>query len=684
MSTRRHTDPYNVIRIWNAIKSTKQTQVDVFKIVKYLHTREEYTPQQAEIYIDQCYKDKLILLSRGSGKPSDHLTAYRITTQELPELGDHDWYCFECHKAGEVRDCKKCHRVYHQHCISKAQRRFETYKKTNNYNVYKNRRIMPDHMVNISPNSDELFGEHTDPEIKGSDSMVETEVHSSLTEEQKELNERINYKYNINLCSVCNIKNADVGCILEKEEMNYLLKFVLDRISTWLPRAIIHTMAPEEKPDYLTDTELTWRANQLFYEHKDMSVIEVNLNSIAYEKLADFLADIYTVQHNVAIFHGLDAQEYGATELMIRDTLYDLTELKNCPDCYKHSNEKINQKWFCLPCRNNHELVWAKQRGYPYWPAKVLKETPTQYDVRFFGGKYERALLQKNLVKPISVPKETLQIKSSSAFSKALEELEYHRTLLNNPHELEKLKASSKLNRKTLNKRTPLLHVTESPLAGPTSSFDNGTPPLKKRRGRPPGSSTKKKPEKADKPAGDSSISGNSVIHISDGEDDELPAEYSYRDNSSFGNGLFNIDDHFEQVSSSTENFRNSEAVGSTNNELGMHRLDQPYSDAVEKMRRMMEGVTDQKTLIKMAMDCMQSELDKLTNNHNEHLKRLFESHNNQISETKKKQWCYNCEQDAIYHCCWNTAYCSQTCQQQHWQAEHKKVCRRKRPDSAP
>lgn len=53
----------------------------------------------------------------------------------------------------------------------------------------------------------------------------------------------------------------------------------------------------------------------------------------------------------------------------------------------------------------------------------------------------------------------------------------------------------------------------------------------------------------------------------------------------------------------------------------------------------MMEGVTDQKTLIKMAMDCMQTELDKLTNNHNEHLKRLFESHNNQISETKKKQW---------------------------------------------
>ncbi|CAG2069096.1 unnamed protein product [Timema podura] len=34
---------------------------------------------------------------------------------------------------------------------------------------------------------------------------------------------------------------------------------------------------------------------------------------------------------------------------------------------------------------------------------------------------------------------------------------------------------------------------------------------------------------------------------------------------------------------------------------------------------------------------------------------------------------------EAIYHCCWNTAYCSIECQQTHWQKEHKKVCRRKR-----
>lgn len=56
---------------------------------------------------------------------------------------------------------------------------------------------------------------------------------------------------------------------------------------------------------------------------------------------------------------------------MVRDTWHDITELRNCSDCYKHSNEKGFAKWFALPCREPHALVWAKQKGYPYWPAKV-------------------------------------------------------------------------------------------------------------------------------------------------------------------------------------------------------------------------------------------------------------------------------------------------------------------------
>ncbi|KHJ89395.1 MYND finger [Oesophagostomum dentatum] len=57
---------------------------------------------------------------------------------------------------------------------------------------------------------------------------------------------------------------------------------------------------------------------------------------------------------------------------------------------------------------------------------------------------------------------------------------------------------------------------------------------------------------------------------------------------------------------------------------------------------------------------------------------KLTEKHKRELAATKKKQWCWQCESEAIYHCCWNTAYCSVECQQGHW-ATHKKFCRRKK-----
>lgn len=56
-------------------------------------------------------------------------------------------------------------------------------------------------------------------------------------------------------------------------------------------------------------------------------------------------------------------------------------------------------------------------------------------------------------------------------------------------------------------------------------------------------------------------------------------------------------------------------------------------------MRRKLEQAKEKKQLISTAMDCMQQEIDRIVNEHNEHLKKLFHSHQAQISETKKKQW---------------------------------------------
>ncbi|XP_063903277.1 zinc finger MYND domain-containing protein 11 isoform X2 [Zophobas morio] len=709
MPIRRAADPISVQHVWDAIRSAvlQRQMADSKRIIKYLQRVDKCTYAQAELYIQQTLHDGLIVALQKVTKTSkgDLVDSFRIPTQEVPPFDGKDWYCFECHLGGNVTACNKCFRVFHSECLTNGRRKFQEFKKSSILYEQHSSLIKDESThnsissINLSSDSDDL---NTGSELStyrlplnnndsnsGQSKEEAQETHSNQDESQS------TEMYDETLCSMCNISQLHDNCKLEKPELNYLLKFVIHRIQSWLPNTITHTMAEEDRPEWLTDRELTWRANQLFFEHRDMSVIEVNLNNESYSYIHEFLADVLTIQHNVAIFHGIESQEYGAAELMVRDCMHDLTELRLCVDCYRHSNEKINSKWFCLPCRVPHKLVWAKQKGYPYWPAKVIQETSTHFDVRFFGGKYERSLLMKAFIKPIEIPQSKLQIKPSSAFNKSVEELKFHQRLLQNPDELQKLISSSKNRVRNLNKSkiSPLKKPQNSEMKKRNSSFDmndayrfddgpfaqqnlnlgqerhkrkssffEGSPVMKK-------SSTILSEEKGE----DVHNVSDNIIHISDGEDEE----FSYRENYSTSN--INYNGSFEQVSSSTEHYRTPDTSFSRGQENGMQQLDQPYSDSVEKMRRKMESLSDKKDLIKCAMDCMQTEVDKITNEHNEHLKRLFESHNQQISETKKKQWCYNCEQDAIYHCCWNTAYCSQSCQQQHWQAEHKKVCRRKR-----
>lgn len=44
------------------------------------------------------------------------------------------------------------------------------------------------------------------------------------------------------------------------------------------------------------------------------------------------------------------------------------------------------------------------------------------------------------------------------------------------------------------------------------------------------------------------------------------------------------------------------------------------------------------------------------------------------IEETKQKQWCAKCGREALFYCCWNTAYCDYPCQQSHWPS-HMRTC---------
>uniref|UniRef100_A0A914D245 MYND-type domain-containing protein n=1 Tax=Acrobeloides nanus TaxID=290746 RepID=A0A914D245_9BILA len=89
---------------------------------------------------------------------------------------------------------------------------------------------------------------------------------------------------------------------------------------------------------------------------------------------------------------------------------------------------------------------------------------------------------------------------------------------------------------------------------------------------------------------------------------------------------------------------------------------------------------TELLTQFKDELDTMRQNIDA-TNQEEKQMEidKREEQHRKDISVIKKKQWCWQCESEAIYFCCWNTSYCSVECQQKHW-AMHTKYCKRKRP----
>lgn len=67
------------------------------------------------------------------------------------------------------------------------------------------------------------------------------------------------------------------------------------------------------------------------------------------------------------------SDEYEATKYFVLDAMRDIADIEICSQCYLNSsNKKSIQNWFILPCKPLHELVFAKWKQFPYWPAKVI------------------------------------------------------------------------------------------------------------------------------------------------------------------------------------------------------------------------------------------------------------------------------------------------------------------------
>uniref|UniRef100_A0A8C9HFD6 Zinc finger MYND domain-containing protein 11 n=1 Tax=Piliocolobus tephrosceles TaxID=591936 RepID=A0A8C9HFD6_9PRIM len=216
-------------------------------------------------------------------------------------------------------------------------------------------------------------------------------------------------------CPVCrSIKKKNTN----KQEMGTYLRFIVSRMKE---RAIdLNKKGKDSKhPMY----------RRLVHSAVDVPTIQEKVNEGKYRSYEEFKADAQLLLHNTVIFYGADSEQADIARMLYKDTCHELDELQLCKNCFYLSNARPDN-WFCYPCIPNHELVWAKMKGFGFWPAKVMQKEDNQVDVRFFGHHHQRAWIPSENIQDITVNIHRLHVKRSMGWKKACDELELHQRFL--------------------------------------------------------------------------------------------------------------------------------------------------------------------------------------------------------------------------------------------------------------
>ncbi|KAM8728774.1 zinc finger MYND domain-containing protein 11 isoform 9-T10 [Acanthopagrus schlegelii] len=642
---KRQADPKVVQYVWAAIEVIRnQKQIaNMDRISKYLSRVFGMHPKETARQLSLAVKDGLVVETLTVGckgsKAGIEQEGYWLPGDEMEwEAESHDWYCFECHLPGDVLTCDNCFRVYHLKCLS----------------------------------------EEFKPRDGGS-------------------------HWQCVVCRGSKKKN------LNKQEMSKYLRFIVQRMKE---RAVdLNKKGKDTKhPMY----------KRLIHTALDVTNIQENLSEGKYKTFEEFKADAQLIVHNTAILYGVNSDQAEIARLLFSDTCHELNELLLCKNCFYLSNARPDN-WFCYPCSPSHDLVWAKMKGFGYWPAKVLQREDNQVDVRFFGHQHQRAWIPADNIQDIKVSVQQLQVKRSNGWKKACEELEMYQRFLkegrfwktkmedaNMPHQhlqqnqtqtqtqnQSQSQSQSQRQQQEGSGRTERLERTdeaESSISSTSNEQLKGSSQEPKAKKSRRSQMVEPKEEASDPEPEMEAVSSSQEIPVSSAP--QQPEKLSVSTQTKKANGgsprtlhrgtQTNSDGACQNMCHEkyTKVFNDVKEMMKADNKRETERV---VREALEKLRAEMEE--EKRQAVSKAVAGAQAEMErkckqvkeKCKEELVEEVKKLVAQHKQLISQTKKKQWCYNCEEEAMYHCCWNTSYCSIKCQQEHWHADHKRTCRRKR-----
>ncbi|XP_077540289.1 zinc finger MYND-type containing 8 isoform X3 [Haemaphysalis longicornis] len=201
--------------------------------------------------------------------------------------------------------------------------------------------------------------------------------------------------------------------LFSADEFCSLLQFALQRLKQHTHEAFLKPVCTKTYPKY-TD----------YVSHPfDLSILEKNVRWKHYGCTESFLSDARWIYHNCIVFNGYNHKLTMSAKVLMKVCKQEMEDIEVCPDCYKNANTQ--ESWFTEPCRRPHLLVWAKLKGFPYWPAKVMRLQDGNVDCRFFGA-HDRAWVPMNQCFLLSKESPTDTKNRKKGLQNAIEELEIY------------------------------------------------------------------------------------------------------------------------------------------------------------------------------------------------------------------------------------------------------------------
>lgn len=263
-----------------------------------------------------------------------------------------DFYCWSCHRPSVNISCHSCQRSFHHRCLEKEAAEIsaslDKSKRSIALEMQRNRRPSVEDEDGSNNNNHEDEEDFVCPECR-------------LIQEGRK-------RIKAPTCLLSQVSN---------QEFITLLKHALKTIKETSEPSFFHPVDEIQFPVY----------RKFILHPMDFATMDGRIKRGEYESPDSFLSDVKWILHNTYIYNQHDHPLTVNARYFVRVAKNEASELEVCPDCF--SNFYVYPKtWFSEVCKHPHPLVWAKLKGHPFWPGKVVQvnRIKKEVDVRFFGA----------------------------------------------------------------------------------------------------------------------------------------------------------------------------------------------------------------------------------------------------------------------------------------------------------